>query len=103
MIPLIINFISQEMLHFKKMNYTSREWEKINAKEPSNIFTFPSIEYLRAGETIVINEGEHNIEEAPQIQKEENEDPQTQEENEEGIEEIPLRMSNRISQISIRL
>jgi hypothetical protein len=74
-----------------------KEMEKeINEKELSNTFTFPSIEYPREDETIVINEGEHNIEETPQIQKEENKDPQTQKENEEGSEEILLRRSNRI-------
>jgi hypothetical protein len=70
--------------------------KEINEKELSNTFTFPSIEYPREDETIVINEGEHNIEETPQIQEEENKDPQTQKENEEGSEEILLRRSNRI-------
>jgi hypothetical protein len=65
---------------------------------------------LRENETIITNEGEHEIEETPQPQGEERQiqekiskNPQRQEEVERGIEEIPLQRSTQIPQTSTRL
>jgi hypothetical protein len=77
--------------------------KNINAQELSNVFTFPSFEFSEEDETTITNEGEHEIEEIPQIQDEEPEIPQTQEEIEEGIEKISLLRSSRVPQVSTRL
>jgi hypothetical protein len=70
--------------------------KEINIQEPSNIFSFPSFEYLSEDEMVQEEEIEHVVEEMPQIQEEENETTQIQEEVEEATEKIPLRRSNRI-------
>jgi hypothetical protein len=65
---------------------------------------------LGENETITTNEGEHEFEVTPQTQEEESEIqeeiseiPQHQEDVGEGVEEIPLRRSTRVPQISTRL
>jgi hypothetical protein len=73
-------YISRDVTFQENEPYFKGIEKEINTQEPSSIFTFSSIEYSGDDETIIINEGEHEIEEISQIQEEESGTPQTQEE-----------------------
>jgi hypothetical protein len=78
----------------KNKSYFKKLENEINARAPSNILTFPSIEYPSEDEIMQEEENEHEVEDIPQMQEEENKALQIQEEGEEGIKEIPYESLN---------